>query len=206
MQGEAVATPGTTVPPPQATPLPPTVPGKSVAKSGFLKTGPKAFKLPYSEQALAQLGGSPDNSPAPAPAATTLSELPSGDDADTESEWAWPASGKVLARFGDGTKGLVIGGNVGQPIFAAASGRVMYTGNGIRGYGNLIIIKHNAVYLSAYAHNSQILMKEGQRVVKGQKIAEMGDSDADRAKLHFEIRRYGKPVDPLKFLSATGNT
>lgn len=116
-------------------------------------------------------------------------------------EWVWPAAGKVLMSFGEtSSKGIDIGGRTGQPVFAAAPGKVVYSGSNLRGYGNLVILKHNKTYLSAYAHNSQIVVKEGQQVSRGQKIAEMGKSDADSVKLHFEIRRLGKPVDPLKYL------
>jgi lipoprotein NlpD len=93
-------------------------------------------------------------------------------------------------------------GSVGDPVSAAADGRVVYAGAGLRGYGNLIILKHNNTYLTAYAHNQTLLVKEDQTVRKGQKIAEMGNSDSDRVKLHFELRRQGKPVDPLKYLPA----
>jgi lipoprotein NlpD len=95
---------------------------------------------------------------------------------------------------------LNIGGATGDPVNAAADGRVVYSGNGLRGYGNLIIIKHDATFLTAYAHNSALMVKEGDAVTKGQKIAEMGNSDSDRVMLHFEVRRQGKPVDPLKYL------
>ena len=121
-------------------------------------------------------------------------------DAD-EPNWQWPASGPVIGNFEEGKrKGLVIGGKAGDPIFAAADGRVVYAGSGLRGYGNLIIIKHNADYLTAYAHNQTLLVKEDQTVRKGQKIAEMGSTDADRVQLHFEIRKQGKPVDPARQL------
>jgi lipoprotein NlpD len=106
----------------------------------------------------------------------------------------------VINRFTDSNKGIDIGGKTGQPVFASAKGKVVYSGAGLRGYGKLIIIKHNKTYLTAYAHNSQLLVKEGQAVNKGQKIAEMGNTDADQVKLHFEIRRFGKPVDPQKHL------
>jgi lipoprotein NlpD len=99
-------------------------------------------------------------------------------------------------------KGLDIAGNAGDPVLAAADGRVVYAGSGLRGYGNLIILKHNNTYLTAYAHNQSLLVKEDQTVKQGQKIAEMGNSDADQVKLHFEIRRQGKPVDPAKYLPA----
>ncbi|WP_233863382.1 peptidoglycan DD-metalloendopeptidase family protein [Paraburkholderia adhaesiva] len=113
----------------------------------------------------------------------------------------WPVRGPMLNRFDDGqNKGINIGGAAGDPIKAAADGRVVYAGNGLRGYGNLIIIKHDATFLTAYAHNSALMVKEGDAVSKGQKIAEMGNSDSDRVMLHFEVRRQGKPVDPLKYL------
>jgi lipoprotein NlpD len=115
-------------------------------------------------------------------------------------DWGWPTAGKVLTKFSDSNKGLDIAGSVGQPILAAASGKVVYSGSGLRGYGKLVIIKHNKTYLSAYANNSQILVKEGQDVTKGQKIAEMGNTDTDTVKLHFEIRKLGQPTDPEKFL------
>ena len=123
-----------------------------------------------------------------------------GDDPD-RIDWSWPVEGKVVATFVDpGNKGVDIAAGLGDPVHASAPGRVVYSGSGLRGYGKLIIIKHNPTYLSAYAHNSQILVKEGQNVAKGQKIGEVGATDADSPKLHFEIRRLGKPVDPLKFL------
>ncbi len=123
--------------------------------------------------------------------------------ASTEISWLWPTNGPVLAGFDDvKNKGLDIGGAAGDPVVAAADGRVVYVGAGLRGYGNLIILKHNNVYLTAYAHNQTLLVKEDQSVLKGQKIAEMGNSDADRVKLHFEVRRQGKPVDPAKYLPA----
>ena len=117
-------------------------------------------------------------------------------------DWAWPASGKVIAGFSEtaNLKGIDIAGKSGQPVVASGPGKVVYAGTGLRGYGKLIIIKHNNTFLSAYAHNREILVKEGQQVTRGQKIAEMGDSDADQVMLHFEIRRFGKPVDPAKFL------
>ncbi|WP_106181866.1 peptidoglycan DD-metalloendopeptidase family protein [Candidatus Pandoraea novymonadis] len=114
---------------------------------------------------------------------------------------AWPARGNIVAAFNDrNNKGLNIAGNVGDPVLAANAGKVVYSGAGLRGYGNLIIIKHNAVFLTAYAHNKSLLVKEGDSVISGQKIAEMGNSDASRVMLHFEVRRDGKPVDPIKYL------
>ncbi len=131
---------------------------------------------------------------APAPAA------PAGED---DVAWAWPVNGALIAGYDEvKNKGLDIGGKAGDAVVAAADGRVVYAGAGLRGYGNLIILKHNNTFLSAYAHNQTLLVKEDQSVRKGQKIAEMGNSDADRVKLHFEIRRQGKPVDPAKYLPA----
>ncbi|MEY5029571.1 MAG: hypothetical protein RLZ63_1886 [Pseudomonadota bacterium] len=115
----------------------------------------------------------------------------------------WPASGSVAAGFDEAkNKGLDITGKLGDPVLAAADGQVVYAGAGLRGYGNLIILKHNNTYLTAYAHNKALLVKEDQRVKKGERIAEMGNTDADRVKLHFEVRRLGKPVDPMRVLPA----
>jgi lipoprotein NlpD len=123
--------------------------------------------------------------------------------ASSLSDFVWPANGRVIAAFDEAkNKGIGIAGQAGDPIVAAADGQVVYAGSGLRGYGNLIIIKHNNTYLTAYAHNRALLVKEDQRVSKGQKIAEMGNTDADQVKLHFEVRRQGKPVDPAKYLSA----
>ncbi|ADU36257.1 MULTISPECIES: peptidoglycan DD-metalloendopeptidase family protein [Variovorax] len=125
----------------------------------------------------------------------------SGSSGDEDLGWIWPASGSLIAGFDEAkNKGYDISGKAGDPVLAAADGRVVYAGAGLRGYGNLIILKHNNTYLTAYAHNQALLVKEDQSVQKGQKIAEMGNSDADRVKLHFEIRRQGKPVDPSRYL------
>ncbi|VTU34067.1 Murein hydrolase activator NlpD precursor [Variovorax sp. PBL-H6] len=122
---------------------------------------------------------------------------------DEDVGWIWPAQGSLIAGFDEAkNKGLDISGRAGDSVLAAADGRVVYAGAGLRGYGNLIILKHNNTYLTAYAHNRTLLVKEDQSVQKGQKIAEMGNSDADRVKLHFEIRRQGKPVDPARYLPA----
>ena len=138
-------------------------------------------------------------SSAPAAPATPVAAATAEDDIG----WIWPTNGTVLAGFDEvKNKGLDIGGTLGDPVLAAADGRVVYVGAGLRGYGNLIILKHNNTYLTAYAHNKTLLVKEDQSVRKGQKIAEMGNSDADRVKLHFEVRRQGKPVDPAKYLPA----
>jgi len=118
-------------------------------------------------------------------------------------KWRWPTKGKIISRYSakdPGKKGLDIEGRIGQPIVAAASGEVVYSGNGLRGYGNLIIIKHNEIYFSAYAHNRNLFVKESEKVKFGQKIADMGDSETTKPMLHFEIRRNGKPSNPLKYL------
>jgi lipoprotein NlpD len=139
-------------------------------------------------------------SAAPTPAATNSSQAIASED---DIAWIWPAQGKLITSFDEvKNKGYDIDGNAGDAIIAASDGRVVYAGAGLRGYGNLIILKHNNTFLTAYAHNQTLLVKEDQSVKKGQKIAEMGNSDADRVKLHFEIRRQGKPVDPAKYLPA----
>lgn len=132
--------------------------------------------------------------------AATVAVAPALVDEDRVS-WMWPSDGKVVGTFEEGkNKGIDIAGKLGQKVLAASAGKVMYAGSGIRGYGNLVIVKHSNNVLSAYAHNRAILVKEGDPVVKGQAIAEMGNSDADSVKLHFEIRQQGKPVDPSRFL------
>lgn len=141
----------------------------------------------------------PAATPAPAPAAAAAASAPAA--ADGNLGFIWPASGAVIQGFDDArNKGVDIGGKAGDPVVAAADGRVIYSGAGLRGYGNLILVKHNNTYLTAYAHNQTLLVKDDQVVKKGQKIAEMGSSDADRVKLHFEVRRQGKPVDPSRYL------
>jgi len=167
-----------------------------------MKTGPLAQRVPYSDEAyarMAKLQPKPEVKPEVKPDARP--EAPRG---DGEVDWAWPATGKVIGNFNDGSsKGVTIAGKLGQPVHASAAGRVIFSGTGIRGLGKLVVIRHNANYLSVYAHNNTLLVKEGQNVGKGQKIAEMGNSDADQVKLHFEIRRQGKPVDPVKLLPPT---
>ena len=139
--------------------------------------------------------------PAPVPAPPSVT--PATASADEEVAWAWPAAGPVATPFDDvKSKGLAITGKAGDPVLAAADGRVVYAGSGLRGYGNLVIVKHNATFLTAYAHNQALLVKEDQVVRRGQRIAEMGSSDAERVQLHFEIRRQGKPVDPARLLPA----
>ena len=202
-----VTAPFRTPPPFGGKPVTGSTPPASVAGSEAVKSEPKAVKAPYSDQAFAQLSGQ-QGKPAP-PLIAKVEPRPEeksavGDDDDEKIDWGWPASGKLLSTFNETTnlKGVGIAGKTGQPVIASAPGKVLYSGDGIRGYGKLVIIKHTKVYLSVYAHNSQLLVKEGQTVVRGQKIAEMGNTDSDQVKLHFEIRRFGKPVDPLKLLPA----
>ncbi len=180
-----------------------------------LKREPKGGKEPYSDQALALAQGKPADNSALLPRAEVTPELKPEVKPEAKAEnkpaepvangddvaWIWPASGKVIGGFSEGgSKDVDIAGKPGDPIVAAADGKVVYSGTGLRGYGKLVIIKHNNTYLSAYAHNQTILVKEGQSVTRNQKIAEMGNTDADQVKLHFEVRRQGKPVDPLKYL------
>ncbi len=138
--------------------------------------------------------------PAPVPAAPPA-PAPEPVQAGDEVNFVWPAQGSVISQFDEAkNKGVAIAGRVGDAVVAAADGRVVYAGAGLRGYGNLIILKHNNTFLTAYAHNQALLVREDQAVKQGQKIAEMGSSDADRVKLHFEVRRNGKPVDPMGYL------
>jgi lipoprotein NlpD len=177
------------------------------ANTETFKREPKAGKEPYSEQALAQAQNQaqvkPAVAPAPAASAEVKPETKAAEPAlgGDEIAWIWPANGKTVGTFSEGgSKGVDIAGKAGDPVIASGDGKVVYSGTGLRGYGKLVIIKHNNTYLSAYAHNQNILVKEGQSVAKGQKIAEMGNTDADQVKLHFEVRRQGKPVDPLQYL------
>ncbi|MES2538030.1 MAG: peptidoglycan DD-metalloendopeptidase family protein [Pseudomonadota bacterium] len=183
----------------------------SAAASSGNKTGPRGDKRPYSDAALAEMqrpdGAAPVVASRAEPARSVapkaeekVSDSPAETSAaDSSIAWIWPAEGKVIGTFDGGKKGIDIAGRMGQPIIAAGSGTVLYASS-VRGYGNLVIVKHTNNLLSAYAHNKTILVKEGQTVSKGQKIAEMGNSDTDTVKLHFEIRQQGKPVDPSKFL------
>ncbi len=200
------------------------------ARAGELKNSPKAIKQPYSAEALRDFGKLAAAGPAAGasgaavagagataggPAATggsaapatepraqaSASSPPVGGD-DDRIEWMWPAKGRVVSGFSETAtlKGIDISGAAGTPVVAAAAGKVVYAAAGLRGYGKLVIIKHNDTYLSAYAHNREILVKQGDVVERGQKIAEMGNTDADQVKLHFEIRRLGKPMDPARYL------
>ena len=167
------------------------------------KSGPRGDKRPYSENTLAELH-KPDTGTGMKTEQKPIEKVPEPPPAvnhdDENIAWIWPAEGKVVSAFSEGKRGIDIAGKMGQPVVAAGSGKVLYAGSGIRGYGNLVIVKHSSNLLSAYAHNKTIFVKEDQNVTKGQKIAEMGNSDTDEVKLHFEIRQQGKPVDPSKFL------
>jgi lipoprotein NlpD len=213
---------------PATGPTPPSVPGSPPA--GGLRTEPKGLRLPYSDEnlaavqradatriaaapkpeappAVAKPEPAPAAKPEPAPAAkpeaapAPAPSRPDQNGGEDRVDWAWPAAGKVIATFnGASSKGVDIAGRVGDPVYASAPGRIVYSGEGIPAYGKLVIIRHNGTYLSAYAHNSQILVKEGQTVTRGQKIAEVGSSGAESPRLHFEIRRLGRPVDPMQYL------
>ncbi len=191
--GEPVATPLV------ATPAPPSPP----SNTDKFKVDPKAVKLPYSDAAYAKLAAE-GAAPAAVPAAPTapVPATPAAVPASGDPDWAWPVKGKLLSTFTDVNKGIDIAGTRNAPVLAAAAGKVIYNQSGLRGYGRLVIIKHSDTWLSAYAHNEKVLVMEGQSIKKGEKIAEMGSSDTDTVKLHFEIRKQGKPVDPMKFLPA----
>ena len=176
-----------------------------------IREQPRLAKYEYSDAAVAQIEkvqqlAQPvtivaESKPKPEPKPETRTDDAADNGEDEALEWSMPAQGKLVAGFsGSSSKGIDIAGRLGQPILASAPGKVVYSGSGLRGYGKLVIIKHNKTYLSAYAHNDQVLVKEGQNVTRGQKIAEMGNTDADQVKLHIEVRRFGKPVDPAKYL------
>lgn len=194
-------------------PAPTVVPGSHDA----VKRAPKGGKLPYSAENLALLKGESAPPPAataapvPAPANPAAPAAPAtspGAATDSGIDWLWPASGKLIATFSDGNggaqainRGIDIAGKIGDPVRAAAAGKVIFVGVYPK-HGNLVVLLHADGYSSVYAHNSRILVKEGQMVKRGDKIAELGDSDADQPKLHFELRHKGKPLDPLKLLPA----
>lgn len=162
-----------------------------------LAAKPETRPLDAKPTPVAASGAAPTAAPATAPVSTAAAPREGDDDVN----WMWPASGPVSSVFEEGkSKGMGIAGKLGDPVLAAADGRVVYAGSGLRGYGNLVILKHNTTYLTAYAHNQTLLVKEDQAVKRGQKIAEMGNTDSDRVLLHFEIRKQGKPVDPAKLL------
>ncbi|HSD39706.1 MAG TPA: peptidoglycan DD-metalloendopeptidase family protein [Rhodocyclaceae bacterium] len=198
------------------------------ANAAGIVSEPRGGRVPYSDKAWKDLQAAalaqsepkaaPTSSSAPvtevkpvvgsasAPLPAPANSAPAAVDNATKTsddgiEWSWPSVGKVIGTFNDSSnKGVDIAGAIGDPVVAAASGKVIYAGSALRGYGNLVIIQHAAQYTSVYAHNKEILVKENQSVQKGQKVAVMGDSDADRPKLHFEVRKQGKPADPLKYL------
>lgn len=193
-RGAAVATPLRT--PPGGVETQPLGAGAVAGAKGE----PRGVRVPYSDQTYAQMSGAkPEPAVTVKPSAQPEAKpVPAGAD---DVDWIWPVNGKIVSAFNENTsKGIGIGGKMGQPVVAAGPGRVIFSGTGIRGLGKLIVIKHNEKFLSVYAHNRELLVKEGQAVARGQKIAEMGDTDADRVKLHFEIRRLGKPVDPSGLL------
>ena len=223
--GPVVAQPVVTAPVVETQSLDAPVPGKVAStpatapttSSDGLKREPRGGKEPYSDEAYARLNRAGDTAPK-----TTLAAVDPKPEAKTEPPpevkpepraepaaptgpddvaWQWPSSGKVTNGYSDGgNKGLDFGGKAGDPVLAAAEGKVVYAGAGLRGYGELVIVKHNPTFLSAYAHNRKILVKEGQQVTRGQKIAEMGNTDSESVKLHFEIRKQGKPIDPSLYL------
>lgn len=210
--GAVVARPldGVPAPPGAVQPAPTLLPGNTET----LKREPKGGKLPYSEENLARLKGQEPvpaaAAPASAPAApAALPEKPATPPTPpvaTGIDWGWPAAGRLLANFSDGNagvqglnRGIDIAGNIGDPVLAAAPGKVIFVGVYPK-HGNLVVLLHAGGYSSVYAHNNRVLVKEGQLVKRGQRIADLGDSDADQPKLHFELRQQGRPVDPLKLL------
>lgn len=178
--------------------------GRQPVAAAVAKAPAVAPRAPASRpSAPIQARPSPQQSPVPTPVKATPAATPVLAVPRSASGWAWPAQGAVIGRFssnGSLNKGIDIAGELGQPVLAASDGSVVYAGSGLRGYGELLIIKHSDTYVSAYGHNRRLLVREGQRVKAGQTIAEMGSTGADRVKLHFEIRRQGKPVDPLQYL------
>lgn len=177
-----------------------TVETKPLGTGTGAKAEPRGVRVPYSDQTYAQMSDAKPDPVAAAkpPAQVEQKPFPPGVD---EVDWIWPVTGKIVSPFNDASnKGIGIAGKMGQTVVAAGPGRVIFSGTGIRGLGKLIVIKHNEKFLSVYAHNRELLVKEGQTVTRGQKIAEMGNTDSDQVKLHFEIRRLGKPVDPAELL------
>lgn len=189
-----------------------------VSNGGRLHAAPLADRSRIVARPLPRPAAAPQPKPdaapatAPQPVATASTGQPAtpapapeqaAGKADFDGTWVWPTRGKVMREFSQnstGKKGIDIGGHPGQPVNAAAGGKVVYVGSGLVGYGRLIIVKHNESLLSAYGHNSKLLVKEGDHVAAGQMIAKMGSSGTDRTALYFEIRRDGKPVNPLKYL------
>lgn len=192
----------------------PSAGGAQPALSGSIRTTPRGLKRPYSDALLAEMqasdattqaGAATANPAAASAAATTPSATPAtaapAPAGVSDAGFAWPAAGRVLQGFSEPKSvGIAIDGKPGDPVYAAADGRVIFSAPGPRGYGNLVIVKHDADTVSVYAHNKSLLVKEGASVRRGQRIAELGDSGTDRPQLHFEIRKQGKPVDPQKLL------
>ena len=185
------------------------------ANTAKLRTGPRAARVPYSDAAWAQANradapptvaradAKPDVKPESKPEMKPEAKAPEPkpDPVLGAGDWGWPTAGKVIGQFNGNTlKGVDIAGKAGQPVVAAAPGRVIFSGTGIRGLGKFVVIKHNNEFISVYGHNSELAVKQDQMVTRGQKIAEMGNTDTDQVKLHFQIRRLGTPVDPLKLL------
>lgn len=217
--GAVVARPLDGASPPAAAAVPPPAPTLLPGNTESLKRSPKGGKLPYSEENLARLRGqtpvpaAAPTAPAPVPAAekspapaTEKPPLAAPAPETTGIDWGWPANGRLLASFSEGNagaqglnRGIDIAGNLGDPVLAAAPGKVIFVGVYPK-HGNLVVLQHAEGYITVYAHNRRVLVKEGQMVKRGQRIAELGDSDADQPKLHFEVRQQGKPLDPLKFL------
>lgn len=187
-----VSAPGTDAAATVARPVPPTkVEARPLDASGK----PVVVAAAASGTAAGSAASTP--AAAPAPAASVAAR----DNNDDDLTWGWPTTSPVSTNYDEvRSKGLVFAGKAGDPVLAAADGRVVYAGSGLRGYGNLVIVKHNNTYLTAYAHNQTLLVKEDQVVRRGQKIAEMGSSDAERVQLHFELRKLGKPIDPARLL------
>lgn len=181
--------------------------GQGATADGATKTSPKALRLPYSEQNVALLSRGEAPAPVkPAPQAAVPAPKPepvkpAPERAADGIEFIWPAKGTVLAGFSEPrVKGIDIGGRIGDPVVAAAAGKVIYVGAGIPGLGKFVVIKHNDELSTVYAHAREVLVKMDQPVIRGQRIAELGDSDADRPKLHFQVRKLGKPLDPMGYL------
>ncbi|MDY0072775.1 MAG: peptidoglycan DD-metalloendopeptidase family protein [Thauera sp.] len=198
-----------------STPVP--VPGAgSASVSGSagvsVKQGPLGGREPYSDGAWARVAPAGVQAPVAASEQTEATAEADGSGAAVPAapaagtaggQWAWPATGKLIAGYNEASnKGVDIAGSVGDPVLAAAAGKVAYAGSGLRGYGKLVVIKHDQDFTSVYAHNDKLLVKEDDQVVQGQKIAELGSSEADRPKLHFEIRKLGRAIDPMQYLPA----
>ena len=214
--GGVMVTPLASTPPPQGQVLGEAQGGSAAPGALPVISAPVVSRLAYSEanwNAVRQGVSAAPSSTAPAPQSSTpasgataagtsaVGPTTSGASASGPIQWQWPAQGNIVERYGqNGNKGIDIAGSLGSPVVAVAPGKVVYSGTGLRGYGLLIIIRHADDYLSAYAHNEKAMVKEGQQVQAGQVIALMGDTDAKQVELHFEIRRFGKALDPLKLL------